>query len=407
MSLAKARKLCPSAVILKGDQNIYRCFAERIWRICGRYTVGLETFLDEAYGDATGIDSVYGGPLALARRLQQDVLDEVGLPVSIGLASNRMVAGIASHLAKPHGVSYVPPGTEERFIGPLPIEELTGVGRKTAGQLHDMNIRTIEQLRLLPLATMSAMLHRRGEILYERCRGRDVAPPIQPSAPEDDDLPGYGSGLRRDELDIADCGLRIADSSRRRPWQRQSAIRIPQSAIPKSISRETTFHQRQCDQDHIRGMLFYLLERAMRTARQAHLAAQCVEVRIRYDDFKSDARHGGACRSRAASKSLPEPTDADDLMFQAVLELLARLHRRRVALRHVGVTLSRLTPRSGLRTLLGFADDDRRHKLYQAIDGIRDRFGHAAMVTGKSIELLGRLEQNDYGFVLRTPSLTK
>ena len=396
MSLAKARKLCPSAVILKGDQNIYRCFAERIWRICRRYTVGLETFLDEAYGDATGIDSLYGGPPAMGRRLQQDVLDEVGLPVSIGLASNRMIAGIASHLAKPRGVSYVPPGSEERFIGPLPIEELTGVGRKTAGQLRDMNIRTIEQLCVLPLATMSAMLGRRGEILYERCRGRDVAPPIAPATPIDDDLPDYEL-VDEQELDHGIKALRHSGKP-----TLDSPASMPQclnagSSFPKSISRETTFHRRLCDQDQIRGMLFYLLERAMRTARQGRLAAQCVEVRIRYDDFKGDA----------ASKSLPEPTDADDIMFQAVLELLARLHRRRVALRHVGVTLSRLTPLGGQRMLPGFAADDSRHELYRAIDGIRDRFGHAAMVTGKSIELLGRLEQNDYGFVLRTPSLTK
>jgi hypothetical protein len=144
-------------------------------------------------------------------------------------------------------------------------------------------------------------------------------------------------------------------------------------------------------------MLFYLLERAMRTARSSGLMAGCVEVRIRYDDFKGDA----------ASKSLPAPAEADDQVFPTVLELFARLHHRRVALRHVGVALSKFTPRGENRTLFDFEGSDRRQGLYQAMDEIRDRFGHAAVVSGKSIELLGQLDQNDHGFVLRTPSLTK
>jgi len=149
MPLRQAMELCPSAVRLAGQYSIYRCFAERVWEICRRYVTSLETHLDEAYGDATGMDAHFGDPLALGRRLQKDVADEARLPVSIGLAGNRMMAKVASAHAKPGGVVWVPPGRAEPFLAPLPIRKLPGVGHKTAEVLGDMNIRTIVDLRRL------------------------------------------------------------------------------------------------------------------------------------------------------------------------------------------------------------------------------------------------------------------
>jgi DNA polymerase-4 len=167
--------------------------------------------------------------------------------------------------------------------------------------------------------------------------------------------------------------------------------------MPGTISRQTTFHQPQCDPSQIRGMLFYLLERAMRTARGGRLLAGTVELTIRYDDWKE----------LAAARTLPAPTDDDQEVFAEVLKLLEQLHQRRVALRHVGIVLSNFQPAGTAGRLLEGAEAARRRRLYVTIDAIRGRFGHAAVVTGKSIELLGRLERNDYGFVLRTPSLTQ
>lgn len=348
MSLREARRLCPNAVFLKGQYAVYHCFAEHVWRVCRQYTCGLETYLDEAYGDATGMEAVHGDPPTLGRKLQRQVGEEVGLPVSVGLAANRMLAKIASASVKPKGVAWVRPGDGERFLDSLPIEKLLGVGHKTAERLRDMNIRTVAALRPLPRETLRAMFGQRGEVLYERCRGRDV-----------------------------------------------QAVRP--AALPKTISRETTFHEPSCDPAEIRGMLFYLLERAMRAARAGGLLAGGVELSVRYDDWKE----------LAAARSLPRPTDVDEEVYQMLLELLGRLYRRRVALRHVGIVLSRFRPRGSVGELFEPDRRIRRRSLGRAIDRIRDRWGHAAVVTGESAELLGRLEQNDYGFVLRTPSLTK
>jgi len=348
MSLVRAGRLCPQAVLCKGDYQIYRCFAERIWEICRQYTCGLETYLDEAYGDAGGMERVHGPPLTLGRKLQQQVLDEVGLPVSVGLAGNRMMAKIASASAKPGGVAYVQPGQEEDFLADLPIGKLPGVGHKTARKLADMNIRTAGQLRALSRDVLGSMLGRRGQTLYERCRGRDpqVLRPV---------------------------------------------------AMPSTISRETTFHKPTCDRNEIRAMLFYLLERAMRAVRQASLTVGRVELSIRHDDWKQ----------LATRRTLPQPTSAEYEAFRVVEEMLAQMFRRRVALRHVGIVLSGFSRAAGGAVLFEPRQEASRRRLCVALDAIRNRYGHAAVVAGESISLMGRLERNDYGFVLRTPSLTK
>lgn len=348
MPLHEAMQRCPSAVRLAGQYPIYRCFAEHIWDICRRYLTSLETFLDEAYGDATGAEAHFGGPPALGRRLRKHIADAVGLPVSVGLAGNRMMAKVASAQAKPGGVVWIEPGREREFLDRLPLRKLPGVGRKTAELLADLNIRTIDELRRLSRASLRAMLGLRGEVLYHRCRGED--------------------------------GQRL------RP-----------GATPRTISRETTFHAPEQDPTRLCGMLHYLLERAMRTMRGQRLMMRTIELTLCYDDW----------RRRRAARSLTDATDEDDVALETVLELFRRLHTRRVALRHVGVVLSNFSPASQAATLFEHERRARAHDMYQALDAIRDRWGHAAIVTGKSIELLGNLEQNDYGFVLRTPSLTK
>jgi DNA polymerase-4 len=286
--------------------------------------------------------------LEFGRLLQKQVADEVRLPVSVGLAGSRMMAKIASAHGKPGGVVWISPGREEEFISGLPIRKLPGVGHKTAEVLGDMNIRTIDELRRLSRASLRAMFGLRGEVLYERCRGRDVE-------------------------------------------SRRAGTR------PRTISRETTFHSPEQDPAQVQGMIHYLLERAMRAMRQQGLMAKCVELTIRYDDW----------RARSAARSLADPSDDDDVMLDAALGLLGRLHTRRVALRHVGIVLSNFSPASEAATLFEHERRTKAHDIYRALDSIRDRWGHAAIVTGKSIELLGKIRQDDYGFILRTPSLTK
>ena len=387
MALYQARRLCPGVVILDGDYQIYRCFAEHVWEVCRQYTCGLETYLDEAYGDATGMEGVHGPPPELGQKLQEQVRREVGLPVSVGLGPNRMLAKIGSHLAKPAGVRYIAAERAAEVLGPLLIEKIPGIGHKTARLLHDLSIVTVEQLRSLSRSMLSSMLGVRGEVIYDRARGEDDSvherysladanedPPNTPNPPS-----AHGTLFHdaRDRVSNAHGTLSVG--------------------MPRTISRETTFHQPTCDLSEIRGMLFYLLERAMRMARSKRLAVGRVDVSIRYNDW----------RQQESGATLPSPTGVDEEVFSRVEAMLGQLYKRRVSLRHVGITLSRFSPLGESVMLFDPPDKTAKRDLCQTLDSIRDRFGHAAVVSGQSIALLGQLEQNDYGFVLRTPSLTK
>lgn len=350
MRLTEARRRCPAVIILEGHEKVYRAFAERIFAICRTMSPAVETYLDEAYCDLTGTERHHGGDLLeVGRRFRDRVRRETGLPVTVGLGSSRMVAKMASKSVKPEGLHRVPAGEEDRFIRSLPVEKLPGVGRATADVLHRLNVTTIEDLRALSIDHLEKLFGVVGRALHERCRGRDTRP-------------------------------------------------VSAREIPGSISRETSFHHDTIDPGEIAGMLYYLAERAVRTARGLSLKTRTVQVRVRYSDSGGDG----------ASRSLPVPSDRDEEVYAVARELLARVHTRRESLHGIGVVLSNFVPDSaGQLDLFDAGRGPRLDRLYESLDRVRNRFGHSAVVAGKSVALIGRLPQDGYGFVLRTPSLTK
>ncbi|MBI4582923.1 MAG: DNA polymerase IV [Planctomycetes bacterium] len=412
MPLREARRRCPKLVIADGHYPIYRCFAEEVFARCREVSPAVETYLDEAYCDFHGVAVKVihpshprtfipptpleggrvrggGGIIALARELQQRIRAEVGLSVSAGAGPNRMLAKLASKSVKPGGVRRLAAAEVEEFLVPLPIRMLPGVGPRTEAKLRKLNIETIGALRMLSRASLRGMFGRPGEDLYERCRGQDTR----------------------------------AISTRE---------------IPRSISRETSFHQPTVDPGEIEAMLYYLCERAGNALRQLGLAARTVEVKVRTDEpgYRDEPGPGdepGRVEDGASSTTLPAPTCIDSEIFAAVLSRYRALHTRRVALRLAGVTLSALRPESGLLELdlfegerfdprlgfLGREDDllsraqakaERRAqagRLCASLDAVRERFGYAAVVAGRSLQLLGKLPQDAHGFILRTPCLTR
>ena len=350
MSLARARQLCPRLEVLPGSHSIYRCFAARIWELCRDFASGLETHLDDAYLDLAGMERLHPDPSAALARLRRLVRSETGLAATVGIGPNRMLARLAGKTAKPDGLRLVAPGEAEDFLLGRPVGELPGIGPRSAELLLRLNVRTIRDLRALPEAALTAMFGRNGSAFFERARGRDSRP-------------------------------------------------VHAREVPKTISRETTFHRETADPAGIRAMLHYLVERAMKAVRELGLEARAVGVGLRYSDFKgADGGH-----------RLPAPTDLEGPVYAAALELLAGLHSRRVALRHVGVTLSGLAPRDESQMLL-FAPEAavaRDERLARAVDDIRRKFGFSAITAGPSLDLLGSLRQDANGYVLRTPCLTK
>jgi len=344
MPIHQALRVCPQLVVLDGRHDVYRCFTEATWEICRRYAPALETFLDEAFADFSGTEEVYPDLLALGARIQKEILEEVGLPVTIGIAKNRMVSKLAAKTVKPRGLREIPEGQEEAFLLPLPIEKIAGMGPKTAALFHDMNIRTVREFREIPLATLEAMLGKVGVSLHERARGEDSRP-------------------------------------------------IHEREIPRQISRETSLEKPTADRGELEGVLFYLVDRAIRAIRKLGLRTRTMRIRLRYSDGEENE----------TSVSFP-PTAFDEEIQPLARKLLWKLYMRRVTIRFLGSGFSNFVADEGQLELFTDASLARFHA---AVDAIRDKFGHGAIVAGRAIDLLGKLPHDAYGYVLRTPSLTK
>jgi len=349
MSIRRALRLCPRAIVLEGDRRVYHAFAERVFDLCRALSPSLETYLDEAYCDLTGTQRLNGGPWDAGRRLKARIAAETGLSVTVGIAANRMIANLAGRSAKPDGLAVVEPGSEDVFIRHRPVRDLPGVGRRTADLLSKLNVQTVADLRAVPRFALHGLLGELGDALYERSRGRDTRA-------------------------------------------------VTAREIPRSVSRETTFHRPTPDDGEIEGMLYYLTERAARFLRVRQLEARVVGVKIRYADHR-----GGT-----ASATLSVPTALDGTLFRTALGLVRSVRTRRVRLRLVGLRLERLAPAGAAQMDLIRGDEEvRERRLVGGLDEVRSRYGHSAVVAGRSLNLLGTLEQNPDGFILRTPSLTK
>jgi len=349
MTLSEARRLCPQAVVLEGHAQVYRCFAEEVFARCRDVAPAVETYLDEAYCDLTGTGRLHGDPLEAARGLKRAIHGATGLTVTCGLGPNRMLAKLAGKAVKPDGLARVTAAEAEAFLRDLPVEQVTGVGHANAKTLRSMNVRTAGELRVLPVETLERLFGAPGRLLHARCRGRDTTV-------------------------------------------------VSEREVPLSISRETSFHRDTADLREIEGMLEYLAGRACRTARELGIQPRIVAVRLRYADGESAER----------ARALPQPSDTDPVVLALALGTLARLFTRRVALHQVGLALSGFV-RAGAEQGALFEEREagRRAALYRAFDGVRGAFGHGVLVSGRALHLKGRLEEDEHGFVLRTPSLTK
>ena len=351
MPLSRAYRLCPQAVFLKGRFSHYRTAADEILEVLERFAPLVEPVsLDEAYLEFPGCTRLYReAPIDLAERIKQAVKERTALDVSLGVGTSKLIAKLACTLAKPNGVAWIRPGYEAEFLAPLVVSALPGIGRATRQRLEKFNVRTVGELRRISPNLLEATFGALGRNLTEYARGRDPAPVAPPKR-------------------------------------------------PKSVSRETTFETEVMDRNVVEGMLYYITERACRRLRQLALKARCVTVKLRYSDFET----------YALTRSLPEATDQDHRIYELARELFRRLFTRRVRVRLIGVSLSSLSAEAVHQHPL-LEDDgyEKRGRLYHFLDRIRERFGFSAVTAGKSIDLLGKLEQDEEGFRLRTPSLTR
>ncbi|MFX1355389.1 MAG: DNA polymerase IV [Promethearchaeota archaeon] len=324
MPTAQALRLCPQAIVLPPRHKAYGEYSARMMAILSEYSPLIEPLsLDEAFLDVTGCEARWGSPEELARHLQGRLEAELSLTASIGLASNKLVAKIASGLEKPHGFVVVPHGREAEFLAPLPVEKLWGVGEVTAGSLHDMGVFTIGQLAEIPAAQLEAHFGRRGRGLYRQARGMDDSPVV----------------VEREE---------------------------------KSLSREVTFAEDIGDQQMLRKELLSLSESVARLMRRRGLRGRTIKLKLRYSDFKTLTRQ----------VTMEAATDLEQVIYDQAARLLDKAWDRRRKVRLIGVGVSKFETGERQLSLFEVVDEERAEKLRrlsQAVDRIREKYGDEAI----------------------------
>ena len=318
MPAAQAVRLCPQAVFVRVSGDSIRWHAERFRDILDRYSPVVEVVsVDEAYLDSGNSWRLYGGGVELARRLKARVQDELGLVVSIGAASNRLVAKIASDLGKPDGFTVVPHGAEAATLAPLPIERLPGIGPKSAARLREHGILTLGQLAGAPERLIAGIAGSYGSALQARARG-ESSKPVR------------ASGGRR-----------------------------------KSLGHGRTFGRDLRGLAELSQPLYKLCQRVGSELRAHRLVAGTVALKVRYTDFET----------RSKQMSFPEPTDAHQDLYATTHELLSRLLAARAApVRMIEVRVSGLHPAAHQLDLFNPARQ-RTRQLNDALDQLEARHG--------------------------------
>lgn len=327
MPIARARKLCPHAIFLRGAHGRYSEFSARIFAILERYAPLVEPMsLDEAYLDLTGCERLHGPAMTTAQRMHDEIRDTVGINASIGIAANKLMAKVASEFAKPNGCFRILPDQAARFLAPFPVGTLPGIGPKSVQQFRRLGIRTVRDVAQLPLALLEEMYGEWGGRLYEKARGISHSP-VYP----------------HDET--------------------------------KSISRETTLEEDSTDPRLLESTLSYLLEKAAAQLRGEGLRARCVTLKLRYSDFKTVTR----------ARTLAVPACEDHILFAAAVDLFRKLFTRRTRVRLIGVAFTGFTREAPMQmNLFDTAAQSTREQLYAGIDRIRGKYGFRAILRATS-----------------------
>ncbi len=325
MPTAQARRLCPDGVYLRPRMEAYVEASGVLREVMESFTDLVEPLsLDEAFLDVTGSVRLHGGGEAIARALRAEVLRRTELTVSVGVATSKFVAKVASDHDKPDGLTVVPAGGEAAFLAPLPVARLWGAGRKTQERMARHGLRTIADVQALAVETLVAWFGQAsGRHYHALCRGLDDRP-----------------------------------------------VKADREA--KSVSRETTFEEDETDAERLRAILLALSEDVGRRLRRHGLAGRTVRLKLRYPPFETLTRQVRV-----------DPATHDDLEIHgAACRLLEATRAKRQPVRLLGVGVADLLPADAAVQTELFADRRGDDTVNRTLDAIRERFGHAAAGRG-------------------------
>lgn len=330
MPLAEARRLCPEAIFLRGSHGVYGKFSKRVFALLDRYSPLVEPMsLDEAYVDLTGCEKLHGPVLSTAEKIKNEIKIQVGINASIGIASNKLLAKVASGFVKPNGILWIAPGKEGKFLNPLPVGRIPGVGPKSGERLRRMGIKTVGDLAALSKDLLEEVHGKWGTDLYLKSRGI--------------------------------CNRPV----------------VGEESDSRSISRETTLATDSMDARFLESTLSYLVEKAAAQLRESDLYVRSVTLKLRTSDFKTVTR----------SHTLSEPTVKDHVIFQATVELFRKQFTRHTRVRLIGVCLSSLSRNACTQTdLFQEVTRERQDSLYKGIDRIRNKYGFRSILRATSVK---------------------
>ena len=318
MPTAQALRICPNLNLVSPSHGVYGEYSRRVMDLVQSETPLCEQIsIDEAFLDFTG-DGRRGGEIAA--ELQARIQSEIGLPSSFGVATNKLVAKIATNVGKPNGLVVVPPGEEAAFLAPLPMTMLWGVGPKTRERLAELGLRKIGDIAAHPEADLVRRFGEAGRALAIRARGQDDRP-------------------------------------------------VENSRAAKSISQETTFARDVRDGVTLRQTVLEFSEGVAASLRQEGLVARTVKIKVRWPSFETITRQA----------TLAQPTDLEADIFQPAWELFQAVWREGKPVRLLGVGVSGLAPAARQLSLFGDDPQERAARLAETIDRIRAKYGWEAV----------------------------
>jgi DNA polymerase-4 len=333
MPTAQARRLCPHAAFVPSHFAEYRRASKQVRAILEDLSAFVEmASIDEAFIDLTGTERGLGAPLDVACGLKERIRRELGLPCSIGIAPNKLVAKVACSQAKPNGLRQVLPGEEAAFLAPLPVTAVPGIGPRTAERLAELRIATCRQLAAAPLPVLQNLLGGQATSLQRRAQGVDNA--------------------------------RVA----------------PHEGPALSISRSTTFAEDSREPTFLRAVLYSLVEHVGQSLRRQGQSAACVAVQVRWADFTTHHHQ----------RTLSPPTASDGQLYRTAGELLDfLLSQDRQRVRLLGVEVGHLLPQ-GVQLPLLLPERERELRalaLSRCLDRIRGEYGFKVIQRGSVLLL--------------------
>ena len=330
MPMKQAKQLCPNAIIIRGDSQLYSDYSKDVTSIIAESVPLYEkSSIDEFYIDLTGMEKFFG-TWKLAMELKAKILKETGLPISFGVASNKTVSKVATGTAKPAGQRKVDLGDEIPFLAPLSVRKIPGVGTETYKTLRGLGIQYIKTLQEMPMELLFKTLQKPGIDLWKKAQG--------------------------------------IDNRKVEPYQER-----------KSIGSERTFEKDTIDVVKLRNIISAMAENLAYQLRKGDKLCACITIKVRYSDFNT----------HTLQAKIPY-TSADHILIAKSLELFDKLYNRRLLIRLIGVRLSDLV--SGGFQMNLFEDSEEMANLYQAMDRLRNRYGNDAVKRANGLEIhsLGR-----------------